>query len=427
MKLTITKKQYINVSIIVLLFVIAAGVNIVLKGMVANGQWSSLEDLLNTVIKASILFSFVGLILSSSLAYLIYRNAKFLRMYTNYNKDLSEGKLASNFDINTDGLLDDLLAVTNNLVVNRRALIAKLMEAAENLENTSGELSSTVQETTAVSAHLSDMLGQLATGAKDQAISLEQTSVVIEQLSANAQEVAANAESVSQSSGKAALAAESGFSQAENAIRKIEKISEVSVQTSEVVSILGDQSIQIGNIVDVIKDIAEQTNLLALNAAIEAARAGEQGRGFAVVADEVRKLAEQSSTSAAQIAMLIGNIQRETERAVEMMEISKDEVAGGVEAVKLAGRSFQTIVEEIKTVVGQIQQVTTAAQEIASGTTQAAISIESIGAIAEQTASSTQEVSGASEEQNAKMLLVNQSAETLAQLGEGLSRLIGKK
>jgi len=427
LKLTITKKQYINVSIIILLFLIAAGVNVILKGMVDNGQWSSLEDLFNTAINASILFSFVGLILSSSLAYLIYRNAKFLRMYTNYNKDLSEGKLASNFDVNTDGLLDDLLAVTNNLVVNRRALIAKLMEAAENLENTSGELSSTVQETTAVSAHLSDMLGQLATGAKDQAISLEQTSVVIEQLSANAQEVAANAESVSQSSGKAALAAESGFSQAENAIRKIEKISEVSVQTSEVVSILGDQSIQIGNIVGVIKDIAEQTNLLALNAAIEAARAGEQGRGFAVVADEVRKLAEQSSTSAAQIAMLIGNIQRETERAVEMMEISKDEVAGGVEAVKLAGRSFQTIVEEIKTVVGQIQQVTTAAQEIASGTTQAAISIESIGAIAEQTASSTQEVSGASEEQNAKMLLVNQSAETLAQLGEGLSRLIGKK
>ncbi|NBJ16004.1 MAG: methyl-accepting chemotaxis protein [Dehalobacter sp. 4CP] len=395
--------------------------------MVANGQWSSLEDLLNTAINVSILFSFVGLILSSSLAYLIYRNAKFLRMYTDYNKNLSEGKLASNFEVNTDGLLDDLLTITNNLVVGRRALITKLMEASENLENTSGELSSTVQETTAVSAHLSDMLGQLATGAKDQAISLEQTSVVIEQLSANAQEVAANAESVSQSSGKAALAAESGFSQAENAIQKIEKISEVSVQTSEVVSILGDQSIQIGNIVDVIKDIAEQTNLLALNAAIEAARAGEQGRGFAVVADEVRKLAEQSSTSAAQIAILIGNIQRETERAVEMMEKSKGEVAGGVEAVKLAGRSFQTIVEEIKTVVNQIQQVTTAAQEIASGTTQAAISIESIGAIAEQTASSTQEVSVASEEQNAKMLLVSQSAETLAQLGEGLSRLIGKK
>ncbi|WP_415534758.1 methyl-accepting chemotaxis protein [Dehalobacter sp. 4CP] len=427
MKLTITKKQYINIFIIVLLFLIAAGVNIVLKGMVANGQWSSLEDLLNTAINVSILFSFVGLILSSSLAYLIYRNAKFLRMYTDYNKNLSEGKLASNFEVNTDGLLDDLLTITNNLVVGRRALITKLMEASENLENTSGELSSTVQETTAVSAHLSDMLGQLATGAKDQAISLEQTSVVIEQLSANAQEVAANAESVSQSSGKAALAAESGFSQAENAIQKIEKISEVSVQTSEVVSILGDQSIQIGNIVDVIKDIAEQTNLLALNAAIEAARAGEQGRGFAVVADEVRKLAEQSSTSAAQIAILIGNIQRETERAVEMMEKSKGEVAGGVEAVKLAGRSFQTIVEEIKTVVNQIQQVTTAAQEIASGTTQAAISIESIGAIAEQTASSTQEVSVASEEQNAKMLLVSQSAETLAQLGEGLSRLIGKK
>ena len=83
---------------------------------------------------------------------------------------------------------------------------------------------------------------------------------------------------------------------------------------------MGDQSNQIGQIVDVIKGIADQTNLLALNAAIEAARAGEQGRGFAVVAEEVRKLAEQSSTSAAQIATLIGNIQRETERAVGVME-----------------------------------------------------------------------------------------------------------
>ena len=207
---------------------------------------------------------------------------------------------------------------------------------------------------------------------------------------------------------------------------KNRKIREVSVQTAEAVFQLGDQSKQIGQIVDVIKGIADQTNLLALNAAIEAARAGEQGRGFAVVAEEVRKLAEQSSTSATQIATLIGNIQRETERAVEVMEKGKGDVAAGVEAVNLAGNSFRTIVEEVNTVVAQIQQVTSATQQMATGTTQAVQSVESIGVIAEQTAASTEEVSAASEEQAATMETVSQSAEALAKLGESLMSVVAK-
>lgn len=186
-------------------------------------------------------------------------------------------------------------------------------------------------------------------------------------------------------------------------MRKIEQIREVSVQTGEAVTHLGEQSKEIGQIVDVIKGIADQTNLLALNAAIEAARAGEQGRGFAVVAEEVRKLAEQSSISAAQIATLIGNIQRETERAVEVMEKGKLEVAAGLEAVNLAGNSFRTIVVEVNTVVEQIKQVTVATQQMAIGSSQVVKSVESIGVISEQTAASTQEVSAASEEQAAMM------------------------
>ena len=187
-----------------------------------------------------------------------------------------------------------------------------------------------------------------------------------------------------------------------------------------------DQSKQIGQIVDVIKGIADQTNLLALNAAIEAARAGEQGRGFAVVAEEVRKLAEQSSMSATQIATLIGNIQRETERAVEVMEKGKEEVVSGVEAVNLARNSFRTIVEEVNSVVDQIQLVTAASQQMALGTTQAVKSVESIGVIAEQTAASAEEVSAASEEQAATMVSVSQSSEALAKLGESLMSVVDK-
>jgi len=190
--------------------------------------------------------------------------------------------------------------------------------------------------------------------------------------------------------------------------------------------ILGDQSTQIVKIVEVITGIAEQTNLLALNAAIEAARAGEQGRGFSVVAEEVRKLAEQSSSSAKQIVTLVGNIQRETDRALQVMEKGKIEVNAGVEAVTIAGTSFKTIVSEIETVVEQIRQVTEAAKDLAGGTIQAVESIDSIGIITEQAAASTEEVSASAEEQTATMLSVSQSAEALAQLGEGLTRLVSK-
>ncbi|MDR3541608.1 MAG: HAMP domain-containing methyl-accepting chemotaxis protein [Desulfosporosinus sp.] len=307
-----------------------------------------------------------------------------------------------------------------------REVIGEVLIQSENIAATSQELSAAAEEATAASGQVSDTIAQLAAGATDQAISVGETVRVIEQLSASAQQVAANAEIVSQSSSKAAQAAELGALQADNAVQKIEEIRLVSAQTAEVIFQLGDQSNQIGQIVDVIKGIADQTNLLALNAAIEAARAGEQGRGFAVVAEEVRKLAEQSSTSAAQIATLIGNIQRETERAVGVMEKGKVEVAAGVEAVNLAGHSFQTIVLEVNSVVEQIRMVTAASQQMASGTAQTVNSVESIGVVAEETAASSQEVSAVSEEQAATMVSVSQSAEALAKLGESLSIVVNK-
>ncbi|MDR3602944.1 MAG: HAMP domain-containing methyl-accepting chemotaxis protein [Desulfosporosinus sp.] len=329
-------------------------------------------------------------------------------------------------DIKNRDEIGVLSRAVGQMVVSLREVIGEVLIQSENVAATSQELSAAAEEATAASGQVSDTIAQLAAGATDQAISVGDTVRVIEELSASAQQVAANAEIVSQSSGKAARAAELGALQAENAVQKIEEIRQVSAQTGEVIAQLGDQSKQIGQIVDVIKGIADQTNLLALNAAIEAARAGEQGRGFAVVAEEVRKLAEQSSISAAQIATLIGNIQRETERAVGVMEKGKVEVASGVEAVNLAGHSFQTIVEEVNTVVEQIRMVTAASQQMASGTAQTVNSVESIGVVAEQTAASSQEVSAVSEEQAATMVSVSQSAEALAKLGETLSLVVSK-
>jgi len=319
-----------------------------------------------------------------------------------------------------------LAGAVGEMVNSLRTVIGEVLTQSESVAATSEELSAAAEEATATSEQVSETLAQLAAGASEQAISVGNSSRVIEQLAENAQQVAQNAVIVSESSGKAAQAAELGAVQAENAVRKIEQIRDVSLQTAKVVFKLGDQSKQIGQIVDVIKGIADQTNLLALNAAIEAARAGEQGRGFAVVAEEVRKLAEQSSLSATQIASLVGNIQRETQRAVEVMEKVKGEVVAGVDAVNLARNSFQTIVEEVNTVVDQIQLVTAASEQMAIGTNQAVQTVESIGVIAEQTAASSEEVSAASQEQAATMTTVSQSAEALAKLGESLMSAVAK-
>lgn len=319
-----------------------------------------------------------------------------------------------------------LSRAVGEMVYSLREVIGGVLTQSESVAATSQELSAAAEEATAASEQVSDTLAQLASGATNQTISVGDTTILIEDLSASAQQVATNAEIVSQSGAKAARAADLGALHAENAVQKIEQIREVSVQTAEAVFKLGDQSKQIGQIVDVIKSLADQTNLLALNAAIEAARAGEQGRGFAVVAEEVRKLAEQSSSSAIQIATLISNIQRETERTVSMMEIGNVEVVEGVAAVNLAGDSFRTIAAEVNTVVEQIQMVTSATQQMAIGTTQAVKSVESVGVIAEQTAASSEEISAASEEQVATMISVSQSAEALAKLGENLMSAVSR-
>lgn len=382
----------------------------------------------NSVVRLLITFVIAALIVGAVVAIMLARHiSRPLAEVTKMAQAVADWNLNVIIpDIKNKDEIGVLARAVSEMVHSLRVVIGEVLTQSESVAATSQELSAASEQATASSEQVSETLNQVAAGATNTAVSIGDTVSVIEQLSANAQQVAVNAESVSQSSEKAAQAAELGAFQAENAVQKIEAIREVSALSAEVIFRLGDQSKQIGQIVDVIKGIADQTNLLALNAAIEAARAGEQGRGFAVVAEEVRKLAEQSSTSTVQIATLIENIQREAEHAVGVMEKGKVEVVAGVEAVNLAGKSFLTIVEEVNRVVEQIQQITEATHQMAIGTSAAVESAESIGVTAQQAAASTQEVAAASEEQAATMVLVSQSAETLAQLGNSLMSAVVK-
>lgn len=393
---------------------------------IAQGQehMTNVQRLADSV---NIIVTAIALIFSALIAFFISKiMAESLGLLEKAALQMANGDLTFEIAVKSKDEIGDLARVFNNMRADLRSMVKDIVDTAASLAANSEELSASAEETTAVTEQIAKTIDQLSVSAVDQAKSVEDTRMTITNLADNSQHAAANAKTVSESSIRVAEAAEHGMSQAENAISKILAIRNISTEISEVVTLLGGQSQRIGQIVDVIKGIADQTNLLALNAAIEAARAGKHGRGFALVAEEVRKLAEQSSASAEQIAQLIDNIQRDTERAVRVMTKSETEVTAGVEAVTSAGTAFRTIVAEINSVVEQIREVYTATQEMSTGIHQVVESVAKIGTEAEQTSGIAQEITTASGEQTATMESVSKAAEELADLGEGLMTLVKK-
>ena len=203
-------------------------------------------------------------------------------------------------------------------------------------------------------------------------------------------------------------------------------INHTTSETNAVIKDLDSKSAEIGKIIEVITGIADQTNLLALNAAIEAARAGEHGKGFAVVADEVRKLAELSRQSASQISGLIEVIQKETHQVVEMMNKGTVEISEGTQLVEETGRTFDQILKSIENVSSEIQEVSAISEEMSASVQQVNASIEEVTKIARDSVSSTAEIASATEEQLASMEEVASSSASLANLAENLREMVGK-
>jgi methyl-accepting chemotaxis protein len=214
-------------------------------------------------------------------------------------------------------------------------------------------------------------------------------------MSQASEDVAKSSTGVAGSASEAVKVAKGGQDVVDKAIQEVNVIAETVETALGFVQDLGTQSEKIGDIVIAINDIADQTNLLALNAAIEAARAGEHGRGFAVVADEVKKLAERTSASTTEIGEMISTIREGVQKTVEIMDTAKDKVVAGVEFSSQASTALEKIIKSTDSLYGGIHQIATAIEEMSATTNGITRDINHISVVTKETFTSSEEISGA--------------------------------
>lgn len=336
--------------------------------------------------------------------------------------NLQERKINTGYTDEVGQLDKEVHVMAGNL----HSLVLNITEAAEQLAASSEELTAGAEQAAKATGEVTAAIAEVAQGAQGQSTAIDSTTEVVTQMSYAIEQIAINSDRVNGAVAKTAAAANEGAKSAESVSTQMDSIEKTVASSAQAVTKLGDRSKEIGQIVDTISGIASQTNLLALNAAIEAARAGEQGRGFAVVAEEVRKLAEQSHEAAGQIAVLIGEVQAETTKAVAAMNEGSREVKMGAEVVSNAGRGFKEIVHLINDVSSQVMAISSSIQQLSSGSQKIVTSVQHIDLIGRKSAEQTQSVSAATEEYSASIEEIVASSQQLATMAVKLQNEVNK-
>jgi methyl-accepting chemotaxis protein len=296
------------------------------------------------------------------------------------------------------GLINEIAA--NNLDVPDLSVTAAdevghATQALNRMKNNLAEILRTIATSTqwlaSASEQISSTAAEQTNGAESQRDQTQQVASAMQQMASTVIQISENSTRASEISRKASSTAHEGGKIVEETLTKMRGIAASVGETARKVEALGKSSDQIGQIVGVIDDIADQTNLLALNAAIEAARAGEQGRGFAVVADEVRKLAERTGKATKEIAAMIQNIQAETRSAVEAMESGTKQVEAGVATTTQAGSALRDIIQAAEQAGEMITRIAAAATEQSAATEEVNANVEQIARITAETAEGAQQ------------------------------------
>ncbi|SFA85098.1 methyl-accepting chemotaxis protein [Selenomonas ruminantium] len=340
---------------------------------------------------------------------------------------LAEGNLrVDKLPITTSDEIGSMTNAFNKMQQNLHDLIGKMAATSEQVAAASEELTANAQQSADAAVHVAETIGEVSAGMEKQLVDIDGAKKNVDLVFNDITAMTEKTKKVSEASVNTSDAAKQGELLMQEATNKMAHIETSVMNSADVVRTLGESSQQIGQIVEAISSIADQTNLLALNAAIEAARAGEHGRGFAVVADEVRKLAAESQESAEQIKERILTIQKDTAHAVAAMEEGKTEVELGAKAIKDVGEQFQDIMGQVNGIKTQIDEITSSVNSVSSGAGNIVEAVDSIDSVSRKTADHTSSISAATEEQSASNEEIAAASQSLAHLASDMQAAINK-
>lgn len=349
-----------------------------------------------------------------------------LRQIIDSTNKIAMGDLGTSVLINRKDELGKLTEAFEKMRIELRFLISKIDDASDKMISNASLLTHNMEESVAATENITNAMGTVSDGAESQATNIANSSNYLEEISQGMHETTKSVQTVTDLSLHAKDTARSGNEVVQQTLQQIHEIQQTVEQANHVVAHLGTKSQEINQIISIITDISDQTNLLALNAAIEAARAGEHGKGFAVVADEVRKLAEQSSHSANKIRLLINEIQLETDHAIQSMNSGIKAVEVGSNLAVKTGNEFENITSIIEEISGQTFDVFGVVEEINSNTANIVQTIHHISAISESLANNSQQVAEIASEQYNSSIEISASVAHLNDMAKDLKNTISE-
>ena len=379
------------------------------------------RETIKSLIQIAVASSVVIILLALLISFLLSRSiidpiSRLMRSA----EQISQGDLTNPVEIISQDEVGKLATSFEKMRVELQDLIVKMKNMSHMLDESSHELSESAHQTGETSNQIAATIHEVAEGAGEQA---ESTTYVLRKMNEAIDQTKNGNIQVKQTLDQALEAtqmAHEGDQSINRAIENLDSVSRTVRFATDSIQKLGKRSQEIGSIITAITDISEQTNLLALNAAIEAARAGEQGKGFAVVADEVRKLAEQSSQAAKQITDMITDIQAETSVTVRTMESNLDAVESQVDIIAAGGKALHVIVNKVEETEKSIHAIHGIFLTLEKTSEDVLRSIEDVASITEESAASSQQVAAAAQEQSATVEELAANATELSRLAEQL-------